>query len=309
MTRRSLLPALALLATLALAWPVASARAGGNDAPAPRTSAQVEHFLDSLHPRTGQVSIATAKASLQLAPGYAFLDAQDAQRVIHDLWGNPPHPEVLGMLLPGTDPHVLLDHASWAVVVSYVADGYVSDADAAHIDYNDMLQKMQKATETGNPQRLKQGYPAMQLVGWAEPPHYDAGSHKLYWARDLKFREADGSDAGQSLNYDIRVLGRHGYLSLNAVAPMDALTKVRAKMPQVLAMTGFDAGERYADYDSKTDKLAAYGIAALVAGGIAAKAGLFAKLGLLLLAAKKFVVLGIAALGGLFNRMFKRKRS
>ena len=57
-------------------------------------------------------------------------------------------------------------------------------------------------------------------------------------------------------------------------------------------MTEFNDGERYTDYNSKTDKTAAYGIGALVAGGIAAKAGLFAKLGALLLGLKKLIMIG-----------------
>jgi len=77
----------------------------------------------------------------------------------------------------------------------------------------------------------------------------------------------------------------------------------------VVAMAEFDQGERYADYNAGTDKAAAYGIAALVAGGIAAKAGLFAKLGILLLAFKKFIVIGIAAVGGFFAKLFKRKKA
>lgn len=102
---------------------------------------------------------------------------------------------------------------------------------------------------------------------------------------------------------------REGYLSLNAVAPIDQLAKVREDMPQVLAMTEFDNGQRYADYNERTDKLAAYGIGALVAGGIAAKAGLFAQLGLMLLALKKFVIIGLAAVAGLFKKLFRRKQA
>jgi uncharacterized membrane-anchored protein len=310
MTRRFLMPALLVLATLGFVSLLSPAHADvGDDPSTSARAAKVENFLGSLHLDTGNIPIPAAKASLQLAPGYSFLPAQDAQRVLSQLWSNPPHPEVLGMILPGTDPHILLNGSGWAVVVSYVKDGYVSDADAAKVDYADMLTKMQKTTEESNPERVKQGYPAMELIGWAEPPHYDEDSHKLYWARNLKFSKADGSTAGQSLNYDIRVLGRRGYLSLNAVAPIDQLDKVRADMPQVLAMTDFDSGERYADYDSKTDKLAAYGIAALVAGGIAGKAGLFAKLGLMLLALKKFVIIGIAAIAGFFRKLLGRKKA
>jgi uncharacterized membrane-anchored protein len=310
MTRRSLRPALLLLAALSFVALISPLHADtGDDSSASARATKVENLLDSLHLDTGNIPIPSAKASLQLAPGYSFLSAQDAQRVLTQLWSNPPHPEVLGMILPGTDPHLLLNGNNWAVVVTYVSDGYVSDADAAKMDYANLLTKMQKATEESNPERVKQGYHAMELVGWAEPPHYDADSHKLYWARDLKLTKANGSTVGQSLNYDIRVLGRRGYLSLNAVAPIDQLDKVRADMPQVLAMTDFDTGERYADYDSKTDKLAAYGIAALVAGGIAAKAGLFAKLGLMLLALKKFVIIGIAAIVGFFRKLFNRKKA
>jgi uncharacterized membrane-anchored protein len=310
MTRQSPIPALAMLALLFVsnistlrAAPVNDASTNG------ASSAKTESFLASLHPATGDIPIPSAKASLRLAPGYSFLPAKDAQRVLNELWRNPPDSDVLGMILPGTDPHILLDDDNWAVVVTYTEEGYVSDADAAKIDYSDMLKDMQKSDLESNPERIKQGYPAIELVGWAEPPHYDAASHKLYWARNLRFKKSDGSLDGQSLNYDIRVLGRRGYLSLNAVAPADALDKVRADMPQVLAMTEFDAGQRYTDYDSKTDKLAAYGIAALVAGGIAAKAGLFAKLGLMLLALKKFVIIGIAAIAAAFRKWFGRRKT
>lgn len=292
---RLVLPALILLCTTH----AVPARAG--DGTDPRT----EQFIASLHPATGDVAIAPAHAHLALKPGYAFLGPQDAQRVLTQLWDNPPDKDVLGMILPDADPHGLLDPKQWAVVVTYVDDGYVSDADASSIDYDDMLSKMKESTRDENAERRKQGYPEIDLVGWAEPPHYDAASHKLYWARDLVFRR-DGH-SGHSLNYDIRVLGREGYLSLNAVAPIGELAQVRADMPEVLDMTDFDPGQRYTDYDSRTDKLAAYGIGALVAGGIAAKAGLFAKLGVLLLAMKKFVIVVIAAIAGLFKKLFRRK--
>lgn len=304
MFRKTLWPALMLSVAFVAAAPVAAMPDASN---AQHTTA--EQFVNSLHPVTGEVAIPAAKATLKLADGYSFLPAGDAQRVLTEAWGNPPDDSVLGMILPSTDAHSVLDDDTWAVVVTFVDEGYVSDKDAAKIDYDDMLKDMKKSAQESNEERLKQGYPAVELVGWAEPPHYDAGTHKLYWARDLKFKKADGSPDGQSLNYAIRVLGRRGYLSLNAVAPIDQLAKVRADMPDVVAMAEFDQGERYADYNSSTDKAAAYGIAALVAGGIAAKAGLFAKLGVLLLALKKFIVIGIAAIGGLFAKIFKRKQA
>jgi len=304
MLRKTLLPALGLLAAVALATPAFSAPADTEN-----HEKTVEQFVASLHPVTGNVTIPGAQATLKLTDGYSFLPARDAQRVLTQLWGNPPDSDVLGMILPSADAHTVLEKDSWAVVVTFVDEGYVSDEDAAKIDYSKMLKDMQEGTKDENPERIKQGYPAIELLGWAEPPHYDASAHKLYWAQDLQFKKADGSNDSHTLNYAIRVLGRKGYLSLNAVAPIEQLAQVRADMPQVVEMAEFDAGDRYADYNSSTDKTAAYGIAALVAGGIAAKAGLFAKLGVLLLAFKKFIVIGIAAIGGAFAKLFKRKQA
>ena len=74
-------------------------------------------------------------------------------------------------------------------------------------------------------------------------------------------------------------------------------------------MTNFNPGYRYSDFDPSVDEVAAYGIAALVAGKVASKAGLFAKLGVLLLALKKFWIFIVIAAGALVSRLFKRAKS
>jgi len=262
---------------------------------------EVQKFVDSLHFQTGKVAVAGAHASMNLSPDFRFLDAHDAQRVLEQLWGNPPDGEGLGMLVPTTKS--LAEKGSWAVVITYVSDGYVSDADAAKIDYAKMLKDMQEQSHDANAERTKHGYPAVEIVGWATPPHYDATTNKIYWAKELDFTGAHE----HTLNYDIRVLGRSGYLSLNAIARMSQLETVQTQMPNVLAMTEFDQGQRYTDFNASTDKVAAYGIGALVAGAIAAKAGLFAKLLALLIAAKKLIFVGIAAIGAAIAKFFKRK--
>jgi uncharacterized membrane-anchored protein len=298
MFRKLWLPALALAAFFVSATPAWSA-SGEAD-----TDGQ---FVASLHPVRGNVHIDGAKATLKLGSSYSFLDAKDARRVLEDRWGNPPDDGVLGMILPGTDPHVVLDGDAWAVVVHFVDDGYVSDEDAAKIDYDAMLRDMKKAALDSNEERVKEGYPAIELRGWAEQPHYDAAAHKLYWARDVLFKSKDGSQAVATLNYGIRVLGRKGYLSLNAVAPIEKLATVRADMPQVVAMADFDDGQRYADYKPGTDKLAAYGIGALIAGVAAKKLGLLA---IVAAFAVKFFKVGIVALiafGAVLKRFFSRK--
>lgn len=263
--------------------------------------AQAAKLVSSLHFRQGDVALAQADAHLNLGSQFRFLDTPDARKVLEDLWGNPPDDSVLGMVVPASVP--LDSEHSWAVVLTESDDGHVSDEDAAETDYPKLLKQMQEDTEDENAERTKAGYPALHLVGWAEPPHYDSANKKLYWARELS---ADGADQ-HSLNYDIRVLGRSGYLSMNAVAGMNDVAAVKAGMQELLPMVDFDPGKRYADYDAKTDKLAAYGVAALIGGGIAAKAGLFAKIGALLLAGKKLVVLLLAAIAGVWRKFFGKK--
>ena len=105
------------------------------------------------------------------------------------------------------------------------------------------------------------------------------------------------------------MLGRSGYLSLNAVAPMSELATVESGMQRVLAMTEFDDGHRYADFNPSTDKVAANGVAALVGGALASKAGLFAKLLALLIAGKKFVGIALVGLFAVVGKLFGRKKS
>ncbi len=124
------------------------------------------------------------------------------------------------------------------------------------------------------------------------------------WAKDLLFSDAGGA---HTLNYDMRVLGREGVLSVNFIAPAEALDEVRAIAADVLAVPDFTEGHRYADYQ-KGDKTAGYGVAALIAGGtglvVAKKAGL-ATLAILFL--KKgwiLLVAGFGLLSTLFRKMF-----
>lgn len=287
----------ALAASAALACSCARAQDADGDT-------KVQQFLNSLHYRNGTVDVSGAHAKLALSPEFRFLDASDAQRVLSDLWGNPPDTAVLGMLVPTAAPLSDPDK-SWAVVITYKDDGHVSDADAAKIDYDQMLKEMQESTREENPERKKQGYAELQLVGWAAKPHYDAATNKIYWAKELAF----GDQHEHTLNYDIRALGRGGYLSLNAVAGMKQLPMVESEMQKVLAMTEFDAGQRYGDFNASTDKVAAYGLGALVVGAIAAKAGLFAKLIALLIVAKKFIIIGVLALLAGLRKLFGRKSS
>lgn len=255
----------------------------------------------SLKYKSGQIDVGSGRATLKLPDTYRYLDPSDAKTVLEDLWGNPSG-ESLGMIFPADVGPT--DDGSWGVVITYDEEGYVDDKDAAKINYSELLTDMKKDMGEANEERKKAGFEAVELVGWAEPPHYDSAAKKLYWAKELKF----GAAPENTLNYNIRVLGRRGVLVLNAVASKSQLETVRAGMGQVMTFVDFNSGHRYADYVPGTDKLAAYGIGALIAGKVAAKAGLFKGLIALLIAGKKFVVIALAAAASAASKLFGRKK-
>ncbi|HTL72482.1 MAG TPA: DUF2167 domain-containing protein [bacterium] len=262
---------------------------------------QVMQLVKNLKYEQGEIDLGGGLAKLTVPKDFNFLASEDAETVLVKLWGNPPSKEKpLGLLIPaGMTP---LSSNAWVVTIDYSEDGFVKDDDAAKINYDDLLKKMQKGIVEDNKARKEQGYPEVTLVGWAEPPHYDATTHKLYWAKQLKF-EGEKHD---TLNYSIRMLGRKGVLELNAIAGMNQLGEINGETPKILGMVDFKEGSRYADFDPKVDKVAAYGIAALVAGGIAAKMGLFKVLLVGLLAAKKFVIIGVIAVAAFIKKLFNR---
>lgn len=294
------LPTFALLLFAAAAVPLASGY--GQDRPKNREEADA--LAATLKFQEGEVILKDGLATLRVPDGLRFLNGHDAGIVLVKLWDNPPMADPLGLIMPAEAGP--LDPTSWAVILTYEEEGYVKDQDAEKIDYADLLQKMQKDTRDASKEREKQGYPAIELIGWAAPPRYDKAVHKLYWAKQLKFGGTDEN----TLNYNIRILGRRGVLVLNAVAAMSQLPEIEQNAPKILAALDFNPGHRYADFsEAAGDKVASYGIAALVAGGVAAKLGLFKGLWVLLLGAKKFVIIGVIALAALARKFFVKSKA
>ena len=251
--------------------------------------------------QTGNITLPNKVATLHLGEKYRYLDAGETNKLLM-AWGNHGDNSTQGAIVPANvDP---MADSGWAVIITYRDEGHIDDADAAEIDYDDMLKDMKEGTENNNEARREAGFEAVHLVGWAESPRYDAATKKLYWAKELDF---EGSPA-HTLNYDVRVLGREGVLSMNAVASIDQLQQIRTEMRPLIDTAEFNEGYRYAEFNAKTDRMAEYGLGALIAGTLAAKAGLFAKLGVFLLAFKKFIIIGLVAVGGLLAKLFGKKK-
>jgi uncharacterized membrane-anchored protein len=284
--------ALVLSVAVSVAW--AEAKTFGETFPGRTYEHQeAQKFVESLDYKDGTIALGTGGVQLNVPQGFYFLSAEHAQRVIVDAWNNPPTAadKVLGMIMP-SDKTPLDD--TWGAVITYDEDGYVSDEDAAGIDYSSLLKDMQEGTAQASEERVKQGFASISLVGWASPPFYDRDTHKLHWAKELAFGDQDK----HTLNYDVRALGRRGVLKINFVAGMDQLDEIKGVIPAVMAMPQFEQGSRYQDYVPGADKVAAYGIGGLIAGKLLSKVGILA---IALAFLKKGWILVVLALGGLWR--------
>ena len=285
---------------------VASAQEPMGDENAVPSEAQVTAFLQQmgLSTQRGLIALPGGLAQLNLPPELEYLDPVQTKKVVEELWGKPPGETYQGMIVRSARD--VINANCIAAIIQYDDSGYISDKDAASINFGDLMKSMQEGEKEMNEQRLAQGFPGIHLVGWAEPPHYDNATNKVYWAKEISF---DG-EPERTLNYCIRALGRQGVLELNFVGSIKQLPAVKELAPEVLKAVSFTSGNQYADFNANTDKVAGYGIAALVAGGVAAKAGLFKFLLVGLLAAKKFVIIGVIALVAFISKLFSwRKRA
>ena len=237
------------------------------------------------------------QALLKLPKGYRFLGAQDTQRLLKQM-GNFPSGSELGLITP-TD-----EGEPWFMVVRYIDAGYVKDDEAANWDADALMASIKEGTDEDNKTRQAQGFPPLIIRGWEEKPHYDKAANKVVWAISAQERESVG------VNYNTLALGRQGYLSMNMVGSLEELPTLKPHVSLLLSNVEFIEGKRYADFDSTTDKVAAVGLSALIAGA-AIKSGLFAKLwGFiipLVIAGKKLLMLLVIALGGLAAKYLKKK--
>jgi uncharacterized membrane-anchored protein len=258
----------------------------------------IQYYLEmdsidkSFNYQYGEVTLGLGLATLTVPDGFKYLNSEQSNYVLTEIWGNPPEP-TLGMLFP-EEFSPLDDSLTYAVDISFSEDGFIDDEDADELDYDELLEEMQNDAEEGNEYRREQGYPTIDLIGWASEPFYDAENKKIHWAKELQFEDYEG----RTLNYNIRILGRKGYLNMNAIGEMDALPYFQADIDKILYSVEFNEGNRYADFDSSMDNVAAYGIGGLIAGKILAKAGFF----VVLLKFWKVIAVGAVAIFTAFKK-------
>lgn len=241
------------------------------------------------------------QAVLKLPEGRVFVPQPQATKLLQAM-GNPGNdPRLQGLVFPeGED--------SWFMTVRYESSGHVKDDDAKEWNADELLSSYKEGTEAANEERVKLGAPALEILGWAEPPAYDAATHRLVWAMSSREKGA-GASAEQGVNYNTYLLGREGYFSMNLVTGLKELPAHKPEGQALLSALAFNEGRRYQDFDEKTDHVAEYGLAALVLGVGAKKLGLFAVIGVFLAKFAKVFLLGGIALVAVVGRLLGRKKA
>jgi uncharacterized membrane-anchored protein len=196
----------------------------------------------------------------------------------------------------------------WFVVFTFDESGYVRDDEAKTLDGAKILATIREGTAQANKVRKAQGWDEMVIDGWVRAPHYDPSTHNLTWS--IRGHSTDGA----SVNHSVRLLGRRGVLKADLVASPEQMATSVPVFDSLMASTTFQRGQRYSEW-RKGDKVAAYGLTALVVGGAgvaAVKLGLFAKLGVIFakLFAKlgKFILVAVAGVLAALKKLFSRKR-
>lgn len=239
------------------------------------------------------------QGSFAVPEGAAFVPVAEASRILRAL-GNSVGPDFLGIVV-GTG-----EKDAWIASLNFRPEGHVHDGDAKDWQPDALLQNLKDGVEADNADRLARGFPALEIKGWVEPPAYDAAQRRLVWSAAA----SDVGGAGSStVNYNTYLLGREGFYSLNFMTGTDAIEAEKPLARRLLEGLTFDVGKRYEDFNPSTDKVAAFGLAALVGGAAVKKLGLFAVIAAFAAKFSKILLLAGAGVAIAIGKVIGRKKT
>ncbi|MFY3000327.1 DUF2167 domain-containing protein [Achromobacter xylosoxidans] len=241
------------------------------------------------------------QAVVHLPESMFFVPRIQADRLMA-AYGNGKDPSLLGVVMPKSDDD------DWAITVNFDKAGYIKDDDAKNWNVSELLDSLRDGTEESNVERKKRGFPELVMDGWVEAPKYDSSTQRLVWSVAVKHKGETAND-NPTVNYNTYALGRDGYITLDLITQKNLVPKDKTAVLTLLDNLKYVEGKRYADFNSSTDKVAEYGLAALVAGVAAKKLGLFAVIAAFLAKFAKVGILAAAALGGGLWKRFRGKKA
>lgn len=237
-------------------------------------------------PAKGELSTIS---TLEIPEGFFFAGAQDASKVM----------EYYGNISSGAEIGYLESAASngWWALFQFDPVGFIKDDDKDQLDADKLIASLREDQVRANEQRRAMQVSELEIDGWFKEPFYNDETQNLEWCTRLREQGVDEPFA----NHNIRILGRYGVTRIILVADLDELDVAIPELAEILKSYDYLPGNTYAEY-RKGDKVAKYGLTALVAGGAAAvalKSGFFKYIW-------KGLVIGAIAIGGFFKKMFKR---
>ena len=245
------------------------------------------HYLEG--PATAQLGNA---ARIEVPAGFIFIDGKTLRKLMQS-YGEPVSGNELGSLES--------TNGDLSITFNFDDIGYVKDDEKDKLDADLYLKQIREGTEEANKVREKSGNPPIRVVGWELAPRYNEVSHNLEWA-------VRGECQGvQILNYDVRLLGRKGVMRVKLIVDPDKFAATMPVFTNLMAGYSFNTGESYAEY-RQGDKIAKYGLGALILGGAAvgaAKLGLLGPVILFFKKAWKLVIVVVVAAAAFVKRTFR----
>jgi uncharacterized membrane-anchored protein len=240
-------------------------------------------------PCTGDLGNAT----VEIPDGMLFLDRANVAKFM-EMLQNPTDGQERGVVLGRTGAD-----ETWFVVFSFNPTGYIKDDEKDSLDAKAILGSIREGTEAANDERRKRGWSVLEVKGWHREPFYDGSTNNLTWAI------LGGTNEGEVVNHSVRLLGRRGVMNADLVTDAGSLAAAMPAFDDVVKGFDYKPGERYREF-SQGDRVAEFGLTALVAGGAGvalAKSGLLKQFGKLLMVG---VVAVFAAAKRLLRGLFGR---
>jgi len=228
-------------------------------------------------------------AEINVPGNYHFASGDDTKKIM-EYFGNQPTDREAGYIAPKND--------EWFMVFDFNETGYIKDDEKNSLDADKILQGFKDGDKEANKWRREQNLPELEVIGWHKKPAYDPETNNLEWATIYQ------SEGRKGINYNIRYLGRKGVMEVVIVADEKNLVKTVAAAKKILSSYSFSSGNKYSEFRDG-DKIAEYGLAALVGGGalaVAAKSGLLQKFW-------KVIVFGLVAAGAFIKKLFTGKKT
>lgn len=270
-----------------------------DQAPYPKDQAALDKEYEALSWLDGaqDITLTHSNSHIHLPQGYSILLGSDAQRYL--FLNN-------GVEFPAVEAVLYEPRSGADIDFEFSREGFVKDDDWSDVDADAFLKEMKENQHKSNAERVANGQHAFEVIGWIEPPTYNADTHVAHYVLEL------GDETRHWVSAVAVKLGRAGYHQVSWVGETEAYkSSGPAVLAAVLNSHSYDEGHQYGDF-KEGDKVAAYGIAGLVAAVAGVKLGkgmIAAAIAFFVVMGKKAAILIIPAAIGIraaIKRFFRR---